>query len=119
MKRWEDFRVEMRDAEDNVLAIVVNTNGLSWKLYAEYRPKGGPTSYDSNPWWYTSKVRALKGAEEKIQEAVAKGWPEPQGNGDSARLEDELCTKCGGEGEVERNGEWVYCECAAPPPPEE
>ena len=72
----EVARTDLTDNEGSTLSIIVESNGVSWELYATHRRSDQLASEatHSNWWSFVDQSRALEHQEAKVVEAVAIGW---------------------------------------------
>lgn len=78
-------RRELVDPEGNVLALVIESNTVSFKMFAEYRTPDQTSSEAAHSgWWSFMKLdRAREQLQEKVEEAKAQGWEEVRAEEDS------------------------------------
>jgi hypothetical protein len=67
--RYQPFlRTELKDAGGNTLVVLVDTNGLSWKLYMVHNARWVDAA------WYPTADGAAAAHANKVQEAESVGW---------------------------------------------
>lgn len=86
----EVARRELVDPEGNVLAIVIESNTVSFKMFAEYRTPDQTSSEAAHSgWWSFMKLdRAKEQMSEKVEEAKALGWEEASAEEDQSEDQD-------------------------------
>lgn len=72
----EAVRTTLSDPKGDILSLIVETNIVSWKLYATHRADEKPPSEITySGWWsFTDRTRAMEAHKQKVDEAVALGW---------------------------------------------
>lgn len=65
-------RTQLVDDVGTTLSILVETNGVAWRVLAEVRKDGSISR--SSFWVYARLNTAKDGAKEKVAEALGMGW---------------------------------------------